>query len=159
MAPKARASASPAPTKSTTSSAAATQDQLQDAVLQAWNNYVEKTPQRVKFLDVFLGFLVVVGVLQFVYCVLAGNFVRDSCPRVLIPFLHKIMQDFVAFQAIDFTNALRNSPSMPSSPASAPPSASSCLLPAFASRQTLRTRRSLRRCHRSVRLQTMFWAA
>lgn len=41
-----------------------------------WKNYVEKTPQRVKLLDTFLGFLVAVGVLQFVYCVLVGNFVR-----------------------------------------------------------------------------------
>jgi hypothetical protein len=40
-----------------------------------WNKYVDETPQRVKLLDAFLVFLIAVGVLQFVYCVIAGNFV------------------------------------------------------------------------------------
>ncbi|KAL9527381.1 Dolichyl-diphosphooligosaccharide--protein glycosyltransferase subunit [Sphaerulina musiva] len=39
-----------------------------------WENYVQHTPQRVKLIDTFLGFLLVVGVLQFAYCVLAGNY-------------------------------------------------------------------------------------
>ncbi|KAL8752431.1 MAG: hypothetical protein Q9184_005738 [Pyrenodesmia sp. 2 TL-2023] len=39
-----------------------------------WKTYLEKTPQRVKLIDVFMGFLVVVGGLQFVYCVLVGNY-------------------------------------------------------------------------------------
>ncbi|KAG9233243.1 putative Dolichyl-diphosphooligosaccharide--protein glycosyltransferase subunit DAD1 [Amylocarpus encephaloides] len=39
-----------------------------------WENYQDKTPQRTKLVDVFLAFLVVVGVLQFVYCVVAGNY-------------------------------------------------------------------------------------
>ncbi|KAK4983129.1 oligosaccharyltransferase complex subunit epsilon [Elasticomyces elasticus] len=46
----------------------------QDILLGVWNNYVEHTPQRVKLIDTFMAFLVVVGVLQFVYCVLAGNY-------------------------------------------------------------------------------------
>lgn len=41
-----------------------------------WQNYLESTPQRTKLIDTFLGFLVVAGVLQFVYCVIAGNYVR-----------------------------------------------------------------------------------
>ncbi|SMR53996.1 unnamed protein product [Zymoseptoria tritici ST99CH_1A5] len=45
-----------------------------DIVAGVWNNYTTKTPQRVKLLDTFMGFLVVVGVLQFVYCVIAGNY-------------------------------------------------------------------------------------
>ena len=47
----------------------------QDILLQIWNNYLEKTPQRVKLIDVFMAFLVIVGGVQFVYCVLAGNYV------------------------------------------------------------------------------------
>jgi oligosaccharyltransferase complex subunit epsilon len=43
--------------------------------MQLWNTYLEKTPQRVKLIDVFMAFLVVVGGVQFVYCVLAGNYV------------------------------------------------------------------------------------
>ncbi|KAL0639628.1 oligosaccharyltransferase complex subunit epsilon [Maublancomyces gigas] len=39
-----------------------------------WRNYLQSTPQRTKLIDTFLGFLVVAGVLQFVYCVLAGNY-------------------------------------------------------------------------------------
>jgi oligosaccharyltransferase complex subunit epsilon len=39
-----------------------------------WSNYLRRTPQRVKLLDTFMAFLVVVGVLQFVYCVLGGNY-------------------------------------------------------------------------------------
>ncbi|KAF2001196.1 defender against death DAD protein [Amniculicola lignicola CBS 123094] len=46
----------------------------QDIVLGIWNKYVEKTPQRVKLLDTFMGFLVVVAVLQFLYCIIVGNF-------------------------------------------------------------------------------------
>jgi oligosaccharyltransferase complex subunit epsilon len=48
---------------------------LQNIGLGVWNKYVDQTPQRVKLLDAFLVFLVAVGVLQFVYCVIAGNFV------------------------------------------------------------------------------------
>ncbi|KAF2485358.1 DAD/Ost2, partial [Neohortaea acidophila] len=46
----------------------------QDIVETIWQNYVDKTPQRVKLLDTFMAFLIVVGVLQFVYCVIGGNF-------------------------------------------------------------------------------------
>lgn len=42
-----------------------------------WDNYVKATPQRTKLIDVFMAFLVVVGVLQFVYCVIVGNYVSD----------------------------------------------------------------------------------
>ncbi|KAM0712470.1 hypothetical protein Q7P37_011566 [Cladosporium fusiforme] len=60
---------------STTSSNTArnTQD-LQQIGLGVWNGYVDKTPQRVKLLDAFLVFLMAVGLLQFLYCVIAGNF-------------------------------------------------------------------------------------
>jgi hypothetical protein len=49
-------------------------------VTDIWNKYVDKTPQRVKLLDSFMAFLGVVGVLQFVYCVIVGNFVRLRLP-------------------------------------------------------------------------------
>ncbi|CAZ85406.1 unnamed protein product [Tuber melanosporum] len=39
-----------------------------------FSNYSQSTPQRTKLIDAFLGFLVVMGVLQFVYCVVAGNY-------------------------------------------------------------------------------------
>jgi oligosaccharyltransferase complex subunit epsilon len=47
----------------------------QEIALGIWQNYLDITPQRTKLIDVFMAFLVVVGVLQFVYCVIAGNYV------------------------------------------------------------------------------------
>lgn len=48
-----------------------------DRVLQnLYDYYMNETPQRTKLIDVFLAFLAVVGALQFVYCILAGNYVR-----------------------------------------------------------------------------------
>jgi oligosaccharyltransferase complex subunit epsilon len=64
-----------ASTPSSTTSIRNAQDAQQIAT-GVWNNYVDKTPQRVKLLDAFLVFLMVVGGLQFVYCVIAGNYVR-----------------------------------------------------------------------------------
>ncbi|KAF7949885.1 uncharacterized protein EAE97_003394 [Botrytis byssoidea] len=46
----------------------------QQVAVGIWKNYLDKTPQRTKLIDVFMSFLVVVGVLQFVYCILAGNY-------------------------------------------------------------------------------------
>jgi oligosaccharyltransferase complex subunit epsilon len=39
-----------------------------------WSHYVDETPQRTKLIDAFMAFLMVVGALQFLYCVLAGNY-------------------------------------------------------------------------------------
>ncbi|KAI1408834.1 defender against death DAD protein [Hypoxylon sp. FL1857] len=85
MAPKKSAAAasaatpaSPAPTTvptASTSTVAKTSPQSIDQV--AWNiveHYQKTTPQRTKLIDVFMAFLVVVGGLQFAYCVLAGNY-------------------------------------------------------------------------------------
>lgn len=48
-----------------------------DKVVQnLYNHYVNNTPQRIKLVDAFIVFLVVVGVLQFINCALAGTFVR-----------------------------------------------------------------------------------
>ncbi|KAK9454343.1 DAD family-domain-containing protein [Dipodascopsis uninucleata] len=51
-------------------SAADTSKIIQNVVKSYWND----TPQRLKIVDSFLVFLVVVGVLQFVYCILVGNY-------------------------------------------------------------------------------------
>jgi len=39
-----------------------------------YGRYLIDTPQRTKIIDAFLGFLVVTGVVQFAYCVVAGNY-------------------------------------------------------------------------------------
>jgi oligosaccharyltransferase complex subunit epsilon len=48
-----------------------------EIALGIWENYLDITPQRTKLIDVFMAFLVVVGVLQFAYCVIAGNYVSS----------------------------------------------------------------------------------
>ena len=61
----------PIPTKAKQSSNLAPQD----IVFGVWEDYLETTPQRTKLIDVFMLFLVVVGGLQFAYCLISGNYV------------------------------------------------------------------------------------
>lgn len=60
----------------------------QDIVLHIWKRYLTQTPQRTLLLDAFMAFLVLVGGVQFLYCVLAGNYVCDiySSPSPSFPF-------------------------------------------------------------------------
>jgi hypothetical protein len=81
MPPKQRTPASTGPQITTTSTPARTPKSAgngtaQDILQGIYDKYVTKTPQRVKLLDTFMAFLVVVGALQFFYVVLVGNFVR-----------------------------------------------------------------------------------
>ncbi|EAW08343.1 putative oligosaccharyl transferase subunit Dad1 [Aspergillus clavatus NRRL 1] len=39
-----------------------------------WQQYLTTTPQRTLLLDAFMAFLLLVGAVQFVYCVVAGNY-------------------------------------------------------------------------------------
>lgn len=64
---------------STSSFSSKSNQSAQDVLMGLWNNYLNTTPQRVKLVDVFMAFLVMVGGLQFVYCVLVGNYV-SACP-------------------------------------------------------------------------------
>ncbi|KAK6541198.1 oligosaccharyltransferase complex subunit epsilon [Orbilia ellipsospora] len=45
-----------------------------DVANAIWVKYIKETPQRTKLIDVFMVFLVAVGAVQFLYCVLAGNY-------------------------------------------------------------------------------------
>jgi len=74
-APSTRASKSSASAQTTTLSPHSTATEILTGI---WNTYLSRTPQRVKLLDTFMAFLVAVGVLQFVYCVAGGNYVRFS---------------------------------------------------------------------------------
>lgn len=47
-------------------------------ILNLTKYYDDNTPQRTKLIDVFMAFLVLVGGLQFLYCVVAGNYVRNG---------------------------------------------------------------------------------
>ena len=48
---------------------------VQEIALSIWRRYLDETPQRVKLVDAFMAFLVVVGGLQFLYCLIVGNYV------------------------------------------------------------------------------------
>ncbi|KAI1265996.1 defender against death DAD protein [Xylariaceae sp. FL1019] len=64
-----------APKKSASSSdATASASQIDKVATNIFQHYQKTTPQRTKLIDVFMAFLVIVGGLQFVYCVLAGNY-------------------------------------------------------------------------------------
>ncbi|KAK7540813.1 DAD family-domain-containing protein [Phyllosticta citribraziliensis] len=71
--------AAPPSTATKAASSASGQAKIQGNDAQAiaagiWRNYQAKTDQRTKLLDVFMAFLVVVGALQFIYCVIGGNY-------------------------------------------------------------------------------------
>ena len=83
-APPAGASAAPpTPAKAKPASTTTSSSTLASGSPQAWgsiamnvfNHYKETTPQRTLLIDAFMAFLIAVGGLQFLYCVLAGNFV------------------------------------------------------------------------------------
>ncbi|GAB7364449.1 hypothetical protein MBLNU230_g4989t2 [Neophaeotheca triangularis] len=62
------------PTAASASPSARNAQDAQQIALGVWNNYLDNTAQRVKLLDAFMVFLMTVGLLQFVYCVVAGNY-------------------------------------------------------------------------------------
>ncbi|CAK7216402.1 oligosaccharyltransferase complex subunit epsilon [Sporothrix curviconia] len=64
----------PAAPKTAAASSSSGGNAVQNVVQTLLQNYQKATPQRTKLLDAFMAFLVAVGVLQFVYCVLAGNY-------------------------------------------------------------------------------------
>ncbi|EPS40583.1 hypothetical protein H072_5562 [Dactylellina haptotyla CBS 200.50] len=73
---KATPRSTPAPSSSSSSSTGNLKANSSpiDIANAIWEKYQKDTPQRTKLIDVFMGFLVVVGIVQFVYCVLAGNY-------------------------------------------------------------------------------------
>ena len=44
------------------------------AVSTLWSSYLDQTPDRLKLIDAFLVFIMLSGIVQFVYCVLVTNF-------------------------------------------------------------------------------------
>lgn len=77
-------SASSAPAASSLSSGPKTLTQnssIYDIAHTVWQQYLATTPQRTMLLDAFMGFLVLVGGVQFVYCVVGGNYVSIPFPN------------------------------------------------------------------------------
>ncbi|OAA32820.1 oligosaccharyl transferase [Moelleriella libera RCEF 2490] len=76
MAPRKTATSAVAkePATSPTTSAKSGRANWDEVLHNIYQYYTKQTPQRTKLIDVFLLFLAVVGGLQFLYCVLAGNY-------------------------------------------------------------------------------------
>ncbi|KAI0512538.1 defender against death DAD protein [Xylaria bambusicola] len=62
-----------APKKPTTATGASA-SQIDKIAGNIFQHYQKTTPQRTMLIDAFMAFLVIVGGLQFVYCILAGNY-------------------------------------------------------------------------------------
>lgn len=70
-------SSTPLPSKKSNNNQSA-----QEIAVSIWQNYLDTTPQRTKLIDIFMAFLVLVGGIQFLYCVIAGNYVSWRCKRL-----------------------------------------------------------------------------
>jgi oligosaccharyltransferase complex subunit epsilon len=68
MPPKSAPTSTPKLASQETSSASS------NAFLTLWNAYQKQTPARLKLIDSYLVFIMLSGIIQFVYCVLVTNF-------------------------------------------------------------------------------------
>lgn len=69
--------ASATPSKAHHHKASSSNQSWDRVVMNVVDHYLKSTPQRTKLIDSFMAFLAVVGALQFLYCVLAGNYVSQ----------------------------------------------------------------------------------
>lgn len=51
---------------------------LSGVVVSLWEEYKRRTPQKLKIIDLFLVYIVVTGIIQFVYVALVGTFPFNS---------------------------------------------------------------------------------
>jgi oligosaccharyltransferase complex subunit epsilon len=86
----------PKASSASASSSTSRQGGWDQIVANVLGHYQKSTPQRTKLIDVFLAFLVVVGALQFLYCILAGNYVRARA-SLRAAYTHRDFADFLAF--------------------------------------------------------------
>ncbi|EIW62135.1 defender against cell death 1 [Trametes versicolor FP-101664 SS1] len=63
-----------APSKTASQAKPAAASSQQSPVLTLWNAYNETTSTRLKTIDAFLVFLMLSGIIQFLYCILVTNF-------------------------------------------------------------------------------------
>ncbi|CRG90257.1 oligosaccharyltransferase complex subunit epsilon [Talaromyces islandicus] len=62
------------PPKTTASTALSPKASVSEITQHIWQRYLAQTSQRTFLLDAFMAYLVLVGGIQFVYCVIAGNY-------------------------------------------------------------------------------------
>ena len=91
----------PKPSLSTSANAPA-----KDIILNIWDNYTTNTPQRTLLLDIFMAFLVVVGGTQFVYCVLAGNYVSLHFEILVLSVIDDLWEGTMANHSVSTQSSL-----------------------------------------------------
>ena len=53
-------------------------DSIASVLKDLWRRYHEDTPQRLKLIDAYLAYVMMTGIVQFVYCCLVGTFPFNS---------------------------------------------------------------------------------
>ena len=53
-------------------------DTIVGVLRDLWKRYQEDTPQKLKLVDAYLGYIMVTGIVQFLYCCLVGTFPFNS---------------------------------------------------------------------------------
>ncbi|CBQ69525.1 related to apoptotic cell death regulator DAD1 [Sporisorium reilianum SRZ2] len=78
MPPKGSRTSTSAAAKSRGSASTPAFTSTQSPLSTLYNSYVDNTPKRLKVIDAFLVFLMLSGIIQFVYCALITNFPFNS---------------------------------------------------------------------------------
>ncbi|XP_075168594.1 dolichyl-diphosphooligosaccharide--protein glycosyltransferase subunit [Haematobia irritans] len=52
--------------------------EMEAVVKKFCSEYVNKTPRKLKLVDIYLGYIMLTGIIQFVYCCLVGTFPFNS---------------------------------------------------------------------------------
>lgn len=52
--------------------------ELSSVISKFYNDYVQNTPKKLKLVDIYLGYILLTGIIQFVYCCLVGTFPFNS---------------------------------------------------------------------------------
>ncbi|TKY88320.1 hypothetical protein EX895_002672 [Sporisorium graminicola] len=78
MPPKGARASTSAAAKSRSSASTPASTSKQSPLSTLYNSYVDNTPKRLKVIDAFLVFLMLSGIIQFIYCALITNFPFNS---------------------------------------------------------------------------------
>lgn len=77
------------------------------AIQSLWKAYLSETPDRLKFIDAFLLFIMFSGIIQFLYCILVTNFPFNAflagCvvfSKLRKPFLNELLQIWEHYRAV-----------------------------------------------------------
>ncbi|XP_064553495.1 dolichyl-diphosphooligosaccharide--protein glycosyltransferase subunit DAD1 [Drosophila montana] len=52
--------------------------EISGVISKFYTDYVQNTPKKLKLVDIYLGYILLTGIIQFVYCCLVGTFPFNS---------------------------------------------------------------------------------